>query len=236
MRSSRVTTKDMALKRYPSIQKQVRPGIPVGTYIPAAANALFVGDNRKGTPAEFIDAELERLSQLGSTWAPALRAAKIMVTARDDRGLTQVIDLCASSAARGDAYSQYLLAWAYLLVGRRREAAEFLRKSSLQLFPPAVLDSALFFWNGWGTERVVFEKIERTLKIADRTGHYGALMLRARIYCSGKLGFFRLLVGALLLPFALLRYAYGMWARPYSVLAFTLNRPSTFVAALKRAG
>ncbi len=209
-------------QRFPSIGRGWRTLLRNGTYVPSAAEQHLIRLKQDG-PEAFVR-DLDRLASLGNPWAAALLGYQALLLGSDDARDTQkAIALCTDPAAHGDAFAQYILAWALLLAGNSPAAAKALKQSALQLFPPAILHSVTFFWNGWGVTKTDDSTILLSLKNAGQTGHRATLSLRCAIYRSGKLGVFRQTLGFLLTPIAMLLWAVATFRTPFSAQVFAFD-------------
>jgi hypothetical protein len=175
---------------------------------------------RSGGPSLFTE-ELERLSTLGSPWASAILGYMALMPGPDrKRDTRRAIALCMNHARAGDAYAQFVYAWARLFAGESNLAYEAMRKAMLSGFPPATMDFANFVWNGWGTKERYPALALQALRQADRAGHRAALKWRCFFYRSGCVGLIRRPLGYLLAPIAELRYFVAMWKDPLSCRVF----------------
>lgn len=172
-------------------------------------------------PARLV-AELEHLSMLGSPWASAALAYIYLLPGKNgQRDVAKATELCRAHAARGDSYSQFVLAWALLYSGKRRAAIRAMQKAALRKFPPATLDFVTFIWNGWGVKernpRVALRLLHRAI------GHKASLIWLCALYRSGQFGALRKMFGRLLMPFARMRYALAVRIDPFSCRVFNFN-------------
>jgi hypothetical protein len=192
-------------------------------YIPEEAARHIDASSRND--ADAFQAELERLSLLQVPWACAILGYKALLLKSDGgRDVEQALSLCAGPAQAGDAYAQYILSWALTLKGELTTAAAAMRKSAKQLFPPAVLDSANFFWRGSASDLDV--EITRFLDLSDRVGHAGTSSRRYAFYRSGRFGVVNLVLGYVLVPFAIVKYFFAARMSPYSARVFAFTRES----------
>jgi hypothetical protein len=218
----RTRLRKLVARRFPSIAPTWRGFLRSGIYVPSEAESHLSGFGLRG-PEAFLG-ELERLAALGAPWACAVLGYQALLLAKDGtRDPQRAIQLCADAAVRGDAYAQYILAWAQLLAGDALGAAATLRKSALQLFPPAILDTVTLFWNGWGVAKSADSRILELIEQASIIGHRATLIWRCTIYRSGKLGTLRRLVGYGLRPVAKLAWKYSTWRAPFSARVFVFD-------------
>lgn len=202
-------------------------------YLPAAADQHIAPSNRKD-PAT-LQAEFERLSLLGVPWACAVLGYQALLRKPDGtRNVERAVSLCTGPAHSGDPYAQYILAWALVLQGDSASAATAMRKSSLQLFPPAVLDSATFFWRAKASEKD-YQSVMKLLSLSDQIGHAGTSSRRCAFYRSGRFGIGRLALGYLLLPFAAAKYYLAVTLFPFSahVFAFMERADTRFLRFIR---
>jgi hypothetical protein len=135
------------------------------------------------------------------------------------RDVDRAISLCQPAADKGDAYAQYILAWALLLKGDPKGCSEYLGKSVRQLFPPALLDIAGVSPVGLDREGVNRERY-KAFKNAERVGHIAALPRKLAFYRSGNLGAWKRALGYLLVPWAAMRVLIHATLFPYSATTF----------------
>ena len=170
--------------------------------------------------------ELERLSLFGVPWACAILAYWALLLKSDGkRDVERALSLCAGPAQDGDAYAQYILAWALVFKGDLAAAATAMQNSSQQLFPPAVLDSANFVWRD-KTSYKDQAMMMRLLKQSDQIGHAGTFLRRCAFYRSGRFGIGRWALGHLLWPFASAKYFLAVWMSPFSAHVFSFSERS----------
>jgi hypothetical protein len=215
----------LALKirmRYPSIHGSWRSYLRGVVFIPATAQPIL--ERVKGQGPEALRSELERLASLGASWAAALLGYRALLVDFDGtRNIDRAIALCQGPAARGDAFAQYILAWAYSLNHNSQDALVNFRKSARQLFPPAVLD----YINAC-LRKGTAPTLRRLLMIAKGVGHCGTLSRRCLVYRSGKVGIFRRILGYALVPAAVLHYLIAAARNPFSPQVFVFH-PKTKV-------
>lgn len=158
--------------------------------------------------------ELYRLSSLGSPWASALLGWLCLIPDRGGvRQVERAIGLCRAHAYAGDPYSCYVLAWAWVCVGRKEEAFPMMERAAAAGFPPASVDLITFLWpNLEESPQLAAELLGR----ADRSGHMAAMLWRCRLYKTGNLGIVRRMLGHLMMPVALGRAFWGFWKGPFS--------------------
>jgi hypothetical protein len=202
----RTRLRKLVARRFPSIAPTWRGFLRSGIYVPSEAESHLSGFGLRG-PEAFLG-ELERLAALGAPWACAVLGHQALLLAKDrTRDPQRAIQLCADAAVRGDALG----------------AAATLRKSALQLFPPAILDTVTLFWNGWGVAKSADSSILELIEQASIIGHRATLIWRCTIYRSGKLGTLRRLVGYGLRPVAKLAWKYSTWRAPFSARVFVFD-------------
>ncbi|HWZ64681.1 MAG TPA: hypothetical protein VNX02_16805 [Steroidobacteraceae bacterium] len=185
-----------------------------------AANQSLVILKRDGGTA-FLN-ELRKLASLGSAWASAFLGYQALLL-RDDgaRDIDAAIQLCKAPAASGDAYAAYILAWANHLRGDHAEAITHFRTATRQLFPPAVVDFAFVFWKFQSDKQP--DGVLASLQVASSVGHCEALRFRCAIYRTGKLGFWRRVVGNVLTPIAYVNMLIPSLLHPFSAQVFRFN-------------
>jgi hypothetical protein len=220
---------DSANRRYPPLGRFWRKYIQEEIYVPLSAEPQLQALLKDGCK---VEQELERLASLGTAWASAWLAYSALKPTGDGfRDTPRAIHLCKTAAEGGDAFAQYIIAWALILEGDLPRGTRYMKSSAMQLFPPAALDSITLFWAGWGVQRTDDRRILRILKIADRVGHDAAWLWRFTMYRTGKLGPFRRLLGYLLTPFGILRYSLAKKLRPFSAQVFVFD-PAHYVGLL----
>jgi TPR repeat protein len=194
-------------------------------YVPAEGRGALNYLETRGTQG--LVEELEKLCALGSRWACATLASVCLAAdSNGERNVTRALDLCRDPAASGDAYALYVYAWALLYSGSRVAAMRAIRKSALGRFPPAVLDSATFAWNGWGLKerspRVALGLVYRSFAVH----HALALWWLSALFRSGQYGIVLRLLGYLLTPFGALWYLIVATLTPFSSRVFSLSSRS----------
>jgi hypothetical protein len=217
-----------AKRRYPPLGRSWQKYIHEEIYVPLSAEPQLQELLKEGF--ERFQPELERLASLGATWASAWLAYSALEPTREGfRDTSRAIALCETAAKGGDAFAQYIIAWALILEGDTKRGTRYMKSSAKQLFPPAALDSVTLFWAGWGVERSDDRRILPILKIADRVGHDAAWLWRFTAYRTGRLGLYRQLLGHLLVPFGILRYSLAKKLRPFSARVFVFD-PARYVS------
>jgi hypothetical protein len=213
-------------QRYAPIHRRWGQYLHVPVFVPAAAGPIL--DNVRGQGAQPLRSELERLTALGSPWAAALLGYQALLL-RDDgtRETDRAIALCKGPAARGDAFAQYILAWAYFLSRNRHDALVNFKKSIRQLFAPALIDALRIYWQHSKPQPLL-----RSLAHASGFGHRAALRLRCHIYRSGRLGIFRRFVGYVLAPVAIVTLIVAAIQNPFSAQVCAFN-PKAKVGAFR---
>lgn len=198
-------------------------------YIPKEGHYVFNSPRANGL--SYSKAELVRLSVLGSIWASCALGWLSICKARDGtRNPDRAIELCKSHAAAGDAYANYILAWALMLTKQGPEALNSMKSAALAGFLPAKLDLVTLVWNGRDptgrNRRVAYDLLKHA------NDHKAAMIWKCRLNRSGEFGWIRWLLGHLLAPIAFLRYAVAFWTNPLSckVLVFQpwMTRPREF--------
>jgi len=212
----------MESKRFSSIDRRWSCVLRGFVFVPASAEHALRRLQGCGT-SEFV-AELHRLAALGTAWAGALLGYDALLLHPDgSRDLTAAVSYCSAPAAKGDALAQYVLAWALLLSGKTSAAGRELKKSALQLFPPALLDVVTFRWNGWAATRTRDSSILVSLRHARDIGHVAAMYWRSSLYRTGNFGMPRRVIGYVLMPVASCVLAFGRWRHPFSATVFVFN-------------
>jgi len=213
-------------RRYTPIHRRWSQYLRAPVFVPATAGPMLA--KVRGQGAQVLRSELERLSSLGSPWAAALLGYQALLL-RDDgsRDTERAIGLCKEPAARGDAFAQYILAWAYLLSRNQQDALVNFKKSVRQLFPPALMDAARIYWRHSKPQPLL-----RSLMHASKVGHRAALRLRCHIYRSGRLGMFRKFVGYALAPVAIVILIVAAIRNPFSAQVCAFN-PKAKVGAFR---
>ena len=161
--------------------------------------------------------ELDRRSQLGSAWASSL-LAYIELSNATEEGLrtARARTLTTRHAERGDAYAQYVLAWALFIGGEHGSAIEYMTRSAVQGFPPALMDFALFAWLGVSESAPDPSTAMRLLASARRAKHSGEWLRRCGFYRSGKYGAAKRILGIALEPIAMCQYGAAVLWSPFS--------------------
>ena len=124
--------------------------------------------------------------------------------------------LTSRHAERGDAYAQYVLAWAFFIDGEHSSAIDYMTRSGVQGFPPALMDFALFAWLGVSESAPDPSTAMRALASARRARHSGEWLRRCGLYRSGKYGVVRRVLGLALEPIAMCRYGVAVFWNPFS--------------------
>jgi hypothetical protein len=221
-------------QRYPHAGRHWLKCVRGIVYLPAAIDQHIAESKRKDPAA--LQAEFERLSLLGVPWACAILGYLALIRKSDGtRDVERAISLCTGAARAGDAYAQYILSWALYLKGDFHAAALAMRKSSRQLFPPAVLDSASFFWST-NASQSDYQGMLKLLRLSDHVGHAGTGTRRYAFYRSGRFGIVRMALGYLLLPLAAAKYFAAGSLFPFSATVFAFiersdNTPVRFIAS-----
>lgn len=193
-------------------------------YIPEPGRKLIPLLVEKGSVA--FATELERLAALGSPWAATvLGYICAMPDETGSRQLDRAIELCQPVARAGDAYAQYVLAWAYFLRDKTDEhgGAPF-REAIRQQFVPAILDMVLL---PAYSQHNTAENSAILLRLKTVARHKGAFLALCGLYQKGGLGVTRLLLGYLLAPIAWLRYVIAWRNDPYALNVFYFDRHNT---------
>ena len=176
-------------------------------------------------------AELERLSWLGSPSASALLGVMCLTPGSDGtRNTERAIELCKSHAEAGDAYAQFVYAWALMFSQQANPAIATMNKAAVRLFPPATIDLVTLLWSSGGKEHRHAPLAMKAFGLAVRAGHKSAMLWRCTLYRSGLFGLWKRLVGLVLTPIAYCRLVISafFW-RPFSAQVFNfplrLKRP-----------
>lgn len=176
----------------------------------------------KSGAAEFLF-DLDRRSKLGSAWASCVLGYIELSSATGKGKRTErARALTTRHAEYGDAYAQYVLAWASFIDGEHGAALEFMTHAGMQGFPPALLDLALFAWLGVGVPAPDPAAAMRLLASARHAKHSGEWLRRCGFYRSGKFGALRRILGVLLEPIAICQYAVAAFRRPFSEKSVSL--------------
>lgn len=195
-------------------------------FLPLAAEPTLEILKSKGS--ESFRVELERLSALGSAWAAVLLAYEALLPGPDGaRDIESAIAFCRAPAARGDAYAQYMLAWAFALRGEGAEAIKYFKAASGQLFPPAVLEAGRFACGAWRIPPRAKDQMLVFLRHADSVGHAGTWFLHGLAYRTGKFGTVKRLLGYVIFPGAVIRFAIARLRNPFSARVFMFGTPLT---------
>jgi hypothetical protein len=197
-------------------------------YVPPEAYSTLRILKSRGRDA-FV-AELERLSSLGSPSASALLGILCLTPGSDGtRNTERAIELSKSHADSGDAYSQFVYAWALMFSKQPNPAIATINKAAVRLFPPATIDLVTFLWSSGGREHRHAPLAMKALQLAVRSGHKSAMLWRCALYRSGHFGFWLRLVGVVLTPIAFSKLVISsLFFRPFSAQVFS------FPARLKR--
>jgi len=194
-------------------------------YIPEESRHL-VGLLASGGPTRLIE-EVEKMAKLGSLWASATLGYLSLLPGEDGRRNPQrAIELLRERAISSDPYVLFVLAWAYVLSGRRLVGLRTMRKASRSGFPPAALEFATFVWNGWGIKEYHSAAALDLLRDARKAGHKAALIWKCKMYLSGKFGAFRACLGYLMLPYAQFRFFVWAILDPFSCRVFWFQPPA----------
>jgi len=184
-------------------------------YLPPEGRSILTHLRSNG-PLAFLDV-LQRFADIGSPWAAATLAYIHLYPSRGPRrNPERAISVCERTAQAGDAYSQFVLAWALRLSGRKSRAIAWMKSASVQQFPPAALDLTRFVWNGWGLTAADPWGAVRMLKYAKSLHHRGTLSLRCAYFKTGRLGWPWTLIGNCVAPIAVIRHGTGLLLDPFS--------------------
>jgi hypothetical protein len=168
----------------------VEVGIPI--YIPEEGRAALLREEIGGPNALLM--QLERLAALGSTWASsALGCILVYPDANGNRDVEKAKGLVMQGASAGDAYSQYILAWAELFSGNMKSSFDLLKRSAQGGFSPALLDLGAVL-----DSREPGKSIASSLKMLKRAESLNHLAARGRIFelwKSGRMGWYRKVPG-----------------------------------------
>jgi hypothetical protein len=212
--------REIVRRRFPSVDASWRKYIGGAIYIPQAAQP-YLSTLRNEGPKAFLD-ELERLAALGSPWASAFLGYQALLVKPDgSRDVDRAIHLCKEPAASGDAYAAYVLGWAVFLHGDPVKSLTYIRRSARQLFPPAVLDLVAFYWMGRRSKTP--KGVLISLRHSRIVGHYATLFWRSKIYRSGRLGYWRLILGYILTPIGYLYWLSKFFSDPFSARRFVFD-------------
>jgi hypothetical protein len=146
------------------------------------------------------------------------------------RNAERAIELCKSHSDAGDAYAQFVYAWALMFSQQPNPAITTMNKAAVRLFPPATIDLVTFLWSSGGKERRHAPLAMKALRLAVRSGHKSAMRWRCALYRSGRFGLWRRLVGVTLTPIAFARTVISsFFFKPFSAQFFSfptkLKRP-----------
>lgn len=212
--------RDLVRQRFPCIDHTWRTYLYGAIYVPVAARQPLATLKRDG--GEAFLAELEKLAALGSPWAAAFLGYRALLLKEDGtRDIDRAIQLCTGPAASGDAYASYVLGWATYLSGRHAEAITYFRRAARQLFPPAVLDCAGFFWIAYRDKEPL--RVLVSLELARDVGARATIVFRSKIYRTGGLGIGRQLFGYLIAPIAYLYWHLAIFCDPFSAQSFSFD-------------
>jgi hypothetical protein len=196
-----------------------RAYVNVPVYVPKEARSVLSTLETDG-PNRLLT-ELDRLSNLGSSWASAvLGLANLLPDTDGIRNPARAIELCRNHAQAGDPYALFVYSWALLYSGDHAGAIANMRKAAEAGFPPATLDFATYAWNSRPAHtRNPWESL-KLLGLADRACHKASWVWRCTFYRSGRFGVARRILGYLLTPFARLQYLLALWFDPFSCRVF----------------
>jgi len=174
--------------------------------------------------------EWRRLSALGSFRARCVLAFILIMEAPSiapDLGEARRMSLSAIAGERG--YANYLLGCVELKLKNIVSALAYLEESRKAGFVPAITLMASLLLRVKSATAESNQNAVTMLRSAIVKGHIPAQIMLSRFYLSGRLGAYKRLCGILLLPQALLRYAFVAKYRVFSLQAFhysgNLGRP-----------
>jgi hypothetical protein len=128
------------------------------------------------------------------------------------------LSLSAISGERG--YANYLLGCIELKEKQLVNALPYLEESRKAGFVPATTLMAAQLLRVKNAAVETNRNAVIMLRSAVAKGHVPAKILLSRFYLSGRLGFYKRLVGAVLLPQALVNYGFSAKYRVFSVCSF----------------
>jgi hypothetical protein len=165
--------------------------------------------------------EWRRLSSLGSCRARCVLALLSIVGAPSiEPNLEEPRHLALSAISGERGYANYLLGCIELQEKRLGSALPYLEESRKAGFVPATTLMAAQVLRAKNTAAETNRNAVIMLRSAISKGHVPAKILLARFYLSGRLGSYKRLVGAVLLPQALVSYAFFAKYRVFSMRSF----------------
>jgi hypothetical protein len=186
-----------------------------GDCSPAAIASLAAGDINGAIE------EWRRLSSLGSCRARCVLAFISIVGAPSiEPNLEEARRLSLSAISGERGYANYLLGCIELKEKRLVNALPYLEESRKAGFVPATTLMAAQLLRVKNAAVETNRNAVIMLRSAVAKGHVPAKILLSRFYLSGRLGFYKRLVGAVLLPQALVSYGFFAKYHVFSVRSF----------------
>jgi TPR repeat protein len=191
---------------------------------PAATELLASGN------VEEAIVEWRRVAALGSCRARCVLALMLILGAPSiEPDLEEARRLSLSAVAGERGYANYLLGCLELKEKKLGSALPYLEESRTAGFVPATTLMASLLLRVKNATSESNQNAVTMLRSACAKGHVPAEIMLSRFYLSGRLGAYKRLLGIVLLPRALLKYALAAKYRVFSMQSFhyseKLGRP-----------
>jgi TPR repeat protein len=192
-------------------------------YIPLEGAELIETLDKSGSQGFMAD--LARRAELGATWAAAaLGFIELQGGEAGTANFSNAERFCTPPAHAGDAYAQYVLAWAALGQNREAEALRWMKRAATSgNFRPACADLGRFYVDGVGIDAPDVDTGMRMLWGAHSLGYKASLLFICDTYRRGRRGFLGRLAACVIAPFAIARYYLALTNRPFSEEVFAFN-------------
>jgi len=174
-------------------------GVNYPFYIPSSlADVRKLVEARR--PADAVDL-LKVKARFANHSAAALLAFVHLKDAAPREEYASAVTQCGAAAAAGDPFAEFVLAQIYFTAGKTREGLTWLRKSSNQLFPPALSHMGRMMAKGEGYDSADIKSAFQMYRLAIGHGHVPTIALAAKLLSASR-NPFKCLAGILLFPIA----------------------------------
>jgi hypothetical protein len=194
-------------------------GLRNALYVPAELAQIRVALTT-GRTAE-LDAELDRLSMLGSDSAAALLDYLCLRGFRAGNVDTALVaKRCGEAAERGNSFAQYVVAWRAFHRQQYQEASAWMARSATGGFIPALGDMARYIVSTPQMSELRAKAARRNLWSAIRRGHVPSLLFWLRLCKLGHYGITWRVAALMVHPMVAVSYAARVYLHPFDIRFF----------------